>query len=145
MRHRENKSVIDRTSRVQRRAVGQRLSAAFLQRQPSKVATARQELRNITETRDVIRRISGIKSSRTSKDRCKATFQATKPKTNIMSDYISHDHEHDGIDRRGFLHCMACAGTGLLWTVSGAALSSITLAQISTTGESCPPVPTRTS
>ena len=24
-----------------------------------------------------------------------------------MSDYISHDHEHDGIDRRGFLKCMA--------------------------------------
>ena len=36
-----------------------------------------------------------------------------------MSDYISHDHEHDGIDRRGFLQCMAWAGTGLLWTVSG--------------------------
>ncbi len=37
-----------------------------------------------------------------------------------MSDYISHDHEHDGIDRRGFLKCMAWAGTGVLWTVSGA-------------------------
>jgi hypothetical protein len=31
-----------------------------------------------------------------------------------MADYISHDHEHDGIDRRGFLQCMAWAGTGLL-------------------------------
>ena len=30
-----------------------------------------------------------------------------------MSDYISHDHEHDGIDRRGFLKCMAWAGTGV--------------------------------
>ena len=39
-----------------------------------------------------------------------------------MSDYISHDHEHDGIDRRGFLHCMAWAGTGLLWTISGGVL-----------------------
>ena len=29
-----------------------------------------------------------------------------------MSDYISHDHEHDGIDRRGFLKCMAWASTG---------------------------------
>src|SRR5437762_14168682 len=47
-----------------------------------------------------------------------------------MSDYISHDHEHDGIDRRGFLHCMAWAGTGLLWTVSGGVLASKTLAQI---------------
>src|SRR5438045_8690652 len=47
-----------------------------------------------------------------------------------MSDYISHDHEHDGIDRRGFLQCMAWAGTGLLWTVSGGVLASKTLAQI---------------
>src|SRR6516165_7845611 len=39
-----------------------------------------------------------------------------------MSNYISHDHEHDGIDRRGFLRCMAWAGTGLLWTVSGGVL-----------------------
>src|SRR4029453_19375602 len=41
-----------------------------------------------------------------------------------MSDYISHDHEHDGIDRRGFLKCMAWAGTGMLWTVSGGLLTS---------------------
>src|SRR5438477_10709221 len=47
-----------------------------------------------------------------------------------MSDYISHDHEHDGIDRRGFLQCMAWAGTGLLWTISGGVLVSKTLAQV---------------
>src|SRR5713226_3269090 len=138
MRHRENKSVIDRTSRVQRRAVGQRLSAAFLQRQPSKVATAKQELRKITAARALIRRISGIKSSRISKDRCKATSSKNLTKPNIMSDYISHDHEHDGIDRRGFLHCMAWAGTGLLWTVSGGVLASRTLAQIAKAGDSLP-------
>ncbi len=55
-----------------------------------------------------------------------------------MSDYISQDHEHDGIDRRGFLHCMAWAGTGLLWTVSGGVLASKTLAQIAKTGDSLP-------
>jgi len=55
-----------------------------------------------------------------------------------MSDYISHDHEHDGIDRRGFLHCMAWAGTGLLWTVSGGVLASRTLAQIAKAGDSLP-------
>ena len=27
--------------------------------------------------------------------------------------------ENDGIDRRGFLECMAWAGSGLLWTLSG--------------------------
>ncbi len=88
-----------------------------------KAATAKQELREITAARALIRRISGIKSSRISKDRCEATCQVTKPKTNIMSDYISHDDEHDGIHRRGFLHCMAWVGTGLLWTISGHLIS----------------------
>ncbi len=55
-----------------------------------------------------------------------------------MSDYISHDHEHDGIDRRGFLHCMAWAGTGLLWTISGGVLASRTLAEIAKAGGSLP-------
>src|SRR6266513_3786283 len=55
-----------------------------------------------------------------------------------MSDYISHDHEHDGIDRRGFLHCMAWAGTGLLWTISGGVLASKTLAQIAKASEPLP-------
>ena len=55
-----------------------------------------------------------------------------------MSDYISHDHEGDGIDRRGFLQCMAWAGTGLLWTVSGGVLASKTLVQIAKAGEPLP-------
>src|SRR5881296_1029553 len=55
-----------------------------------------------------------------------------------MSDYISHDHEHDGIDRRGFLKCMAWAGTGVLWTISGGVLVSKTLAQIAKVGGSLP-------
>src|SRR5580700_2792296 len=29
------------------------------------------------------------------------------------------DLNHDGVDRRGFLRCMAWAGTGLVWTMSG--------------------------
>ena len=37
-------------------------------------------------------------------------------------DEISHDHNHDGIDRRGFLKCMAWAGTGMVWAVSGGIL-----------------------
>jgi 3',5'-cyclic AMP phosphodiesterase CpdA len=39
-----------------------------------------------------------------------------------MEDRIIHDHAHDGIDRRGFLKCMAWAGTGLAWAVSGGIL-----------------------
>ncbi len=33
----------------------------------------------------------------------------------------------DGIDRRGFLECMAWAGTGVLWSISGGILSSTVL------------------
>ena len=34
-----------------------------------------------------------------------------------MSKRIVHDHNNDGIDRRGFLECMAWAGTGVVWTL----------------------------
>src|ERR1700757_3589504 len=46
-----------------------------------------------------------------------------------MSDQIIHIPEADGIDRRGFLKCMAWAGTGVLWTMSGGVLRSQTLSQ----------------
>jgi Icc protein len=41
-----------------------------------------------------------------------------------LSKKIIHDHNNDGIDRRGFLQCMAWAGTGVLWSVSGGMLTS---------------------
>jgi len=37
---------------------------------------------------------------------------------------IIHDHSHDGIDRRGFLKCMAWAGTGVAWSVNAGVLTS---------------------
>jgi 3',5'-cyclic AMP phosphodiesterase CpdA len=40
------------------------------------------------------------------------------------AEHIHHDAAHDGVDRRGFLKCMAWAGTGMLWTVSGGLLGS---------------------
>jgi len=44
---------------------------------------------------------------------------------NIMNnDYILHNDNPDGIDRRGFLKCMAWAGTGVLWTAAGGMLTS---------------------
>ncbi len=46
-----------------------------------------------------------------------------------MNDTIMHDHHHDGIDRRGFLTCMAWAGTGVLWALKGGVLTSSVLAQ----------------
>jgi 3',5'-cyclic-AMP phosphodiesterase len=41
-----------------------------------------------------------------------------------MGHFIRFDHHDDGVDRRGFLSCMAWAGTGLLWTASGGTLAS---------------------
>ena len=38
-----------------------------------------------------------------------------------------YEHEGDGIDRRGFLKCMAWAGTGVIWTLSAGVLSSCSL------------------
>jgi 3',5'-cyclic-AMP phosphodiesterase len=39
-----------------------------------------------------------------------------------MDNRIPENHDSDGVDRRGFLRCMAWAGTGLVWTVSGGIL-----------------------
>jgi Icc protein len=41
-----------------------------------------------------------------------------------LSKLIIHDHNDDGIDRRGFLQCMAWAGTGVAWSVSSGVVSS---------------------
>jgi len=58
-----------------------------------------------------------------------------------MTTHRSHDHHHfahlaggtiegnaaesgDGIDRRGFLKCMAWAGTGVVWTMTGGVLTA---------------------
>ena len=47
-----------------------------------------------------------------------------------MSDYIIHDHNGDGIDRRGFLKCMAWAGTGAICILQGGVLKSFALGQM---------------
>src|SRR5258708_5272437 len=38
-----------------------------------------------------------------------------------------HDHDNDGIDRRGFLRCMAWAGTGMAWVAGAGILRSAPL------------------
>jgi 3',5'-cyclic AMP phosphodiesterase CpdA len=48
-------------------------------------------------------------------------------KITLKEKFIEHDHNKDGLDRRGFLECMAWAGTGMLWTVSGGLLGSALL------------------
>jgi len=37
---------------------------------------------------------------------------------------LVHNHSNDGVDRRGFLNCMAWAGAGILWTINGGVPSS---------------------
>src|ERR1051326_2509585 len=49
-----------------------------------------------------------------------------------MPKRIIHDHSNDGIDRRGFLECMAWAGTGVVWTISGGIASSQAFGQNAT-------------
>ena len=44
-------------------------------------------------------------------------------------DLIEHNSNSDGVDRRGFLKCMAWAGTGVLWTLGGGVLTSRALGQ----------------
>src|SRR5450432_4676816 len=44
-------------------------------------------------------------------------------------DEILHDHNHDGIDRRGFLKCMAWAGTGAFCVMQGGVLKSYSMSR----------------
>jgi len=48
-----------------------------------------------------------------------------------MSDIILHDHNIDNVDRRGFLKCMAWAGTGMLYTATGGMVASRILQPVS--------------
>jgi 3',5'-cyclic AMP phosphodiesterase CpdA len=50
-------------------------------------------------------------------------------------DEILHDHNHDGIDRRGFLKCMAWAGTGAFCVMQGGVLKSYSLSRLAEIGE----------
>ena len=52
-----------------------------------------------------------------------------------MSKFILHDHNDDGINRRGFLECMAWAGTGVVWTLGSGVLSSRAFGKPAPAGE----------
>src|SRR6266568_2208712 len=47
--------------------------------------------------------------------------------THKTEDAILFDHNHDGIDRRGFLKCMAWAGTGVVCVLKGGVLKSYSM------------------
>jgi hypothetical protein len=50
--------------------------------------------------------------------------------THEHHDAILHDHDDDGVDRRGFLHCMAWAGTGAVWLMKGGVLEGHSLGRL---------------
>jgi 3',5'-cyclic-AMP phosphodiesterase len=51
-------------------------------------------------------------------------------KEKALSKHIKVDLNQDGVDRRGFLQCMAWAGTGAIWTINGGVLSSKAFGQM---------------
>jgi Icc protein len=51
-------------------------------------------------------------------------------KRNDEPKYITENHNRDGIDRRGFLECMAWAGTGVLCLLQGGVLRSYPLSDV---------------
>jgi 3',5'-cyclic-AMP phosphodiesterase len=53
-------------------------------------------------------------------------------------DELLYDHNNDGIDRRGFLKCMAWAGTGAFCIMQGGVLKSYSLSQMSQMGGKAP-------
>ena len=50
--------------------------------------------------------------------------------TDAPVDATLDDHPSDGVDRRGFLSCMAWAGTGALWLMKGGVLESYSLSHL---------------
>jgi 3',5'-cyclic-AMP phosphodiesterase len=52
-------------------------------------------------------------------------------KTFLPEDHSgSKDNNNDGVDRRGFLECMAWAGTGVLWMMSGGVTKAYGMSQL---------------
>lgn len=52
----------------------------------------------------------------------------------LSADYIAENSDDDKIDRRGFLKCMAWAGTGIVWSINGGVLTSTVLGESATDG-----------
>jgi 3',5'-cyclic AMP phosphodiesterase CpdA len=58
-----------------------------------------------------------------------------QPDSDREQDRILYDHHHDGVDRRGFLKCMAWAGTGTFMVLQGGVLKSYALGNMAEIGE----------
>jgi 3',5'-cyclic-AMP phosphodiesterase len=56
---------------------------------------------------------------------------ASESEKDTKKNVILYDHNGDGIDRRGFLKCMAWAGTGLFCVIKGGVLNSYSMSRVS--------------
>jgi len=45
------------------------------------------------------------------------TVSADHNSEDNLKKLIDHNQREDNVDRRGFLQCMAWAGTGVVWTI----------------------------
>ncbi len=63
-------------------------------------------------------------------DRDDERFDAQGNTRPTGSNYIADDQSDDGIDRRGFLRCMAWAGTGMVWGLSGGIPTSFPVSRL---------------
>src|SRR6266851_8818455 len=70
--------------------------------------------------------LQGFNPEKVQSDEAKESAMANNKK-----DEIEHDHNHDGVDRRGFLKCMAWAGTGAFCVIKGGVLNSYSLSRVS--------------
>jgi 3',5'-cyclic-AMP phosphodiesterase len=52
-----------------------------------------------------------------------------------MSNYIEQNENNDGVDRRGFLKCMAWAGAGMAWAMKGGILQSRAFGDVTATAD----------
>jgi 3',5'-cyclic-AMP phosphodiesterase len=59
---------------------------------------------------------------------------AARVREGAMGDFIKDNLNPDGVDRRGFLKCMAWAGTGTLCLIQGGVLKSFALSDIANKG-----------
>lgn len=105
---------------------------------PELLRARKEKTQNIPGINPLILRSALQTSSNLMKDRQNKIREFRRLGAN--AGHIDHDSAHDGVERRGFLKCMAWAGTGMLWTVSGGVLTSRIL---SLTGASAAEAPAR--
>jgi 3',5'-cyclic-AMP phosphodiesterase len=76
-----------------------------------------------------------VKDHRTHDDRADDRFDAEGNTRPSGGNDIAHDPSDDGLDRRGFLRCMAWAGTATVWAMRRGVPTSFAMSQVSRLSE----------